>query len=267
MTRLVLLFKTTSKRSDFERRLRQNIALLRNMSGVQRVQRANIPGGPGGKAPYNLMIEVFFENMDALDAALTAPAGVAAGKDLMSFAAQQVELLFVESEDETERPLGPDNLQAFLDSHEIPAEIVRLRLPTPNVETAAKALDVSPDQIVKSLIILVEERPFLLIACGTRKVDMHRLAERLNVPEAQVRMANANEVLSFSGFKVGAVPPLGLKTHMPTFIDPEVQAHETVYAGGGDTSALLKIASADLVKASNAEIASLLEAPPEDEAE
>ncbi|MBN2303250.1 MAG: EthD family reductase, partial [Anaerolineae bacterium] len=266
MVKLVLLFKSASKSGDFERRFGRNLDLLKTMPGVQRIEVNKVLGSPTGQAPYHRIVELFFEDMAALDQALTSPEGVTAGKDLMGFAAQQVELLFVEVSDAaaTPPPLTPDNLQAYLDSHDVPAEIIYPGQPTPTVEKAAEALGVEPDQIVKSVLFLVDNKPFLVFACGTRRVDFQKLADRLNVSKKKVKLAAPEQVLDLTGFAVGTVPPLGLKTPMPAYLDPSVQAHEVIYAGGGGDNAMLKITSADLLKISDAEIAPMLqdETPP-----
>ena len=44
-----------------------------------------------------------------------------------------------------------------------------------------------------------------------------------------------------AGYPVGTVPPVGLKTPMPAFMDPAIQSQEVVYAGGGGIDALLRI--------------------------
>jgi len=65
-------------------------------------------------------------------------------------------------------------------------------------------------------------------------------------------------VQELTGYQVGTVPPLGLKTTMPAFIDPAVQAYDVVYAGGGGINALLKITPADLIHHTRAEVAPML---------
>lgn len=261
MVKLVLLYKRATRKGGFEQRYRRNLTMLGQMPGVQRIQAGQVLGSPAGEANYHRVVEVFFEDFAALDRALTSPAGVTAGKDLMDFAGTGVELLFVEDtpESDTRQPLTPDNLQAYLDAHEIPAEIVYPGVPTPTVPAAARALGVEPDQIVKSVVFLVDGQPFLVFGCGTRRVDFRKLAARLNVSRKKVRLADADQVLELTGFEVGAVPPLGLKTPMPAFMDPAVQAHEVIYAGGGGRDALLKMTSADLLRVSRAEVAPMLE--------
>jgi uncharacterized protein (TIGR02118 family) len=260
MFKLVLLFENATKTDQFDLRYRRNVALLRKLPGVVRIDEGAITGSPGGQPRFHRVVEVVFETFDALDAALTSPEGVAAGKDLMDFAGTGVELLFVTEEDAGEvHPLAPKNVQAYLDNFEIPAEIVYPGAPTPTVPAAAAALGVAANQIVKSVVFLVEERPFLVYGCGTRRVDSRKLAARLNVNRKHVKLANADQVLDLTGYAIGTVPPLGLKTPMPAFMDPAILDHEVIYAGGGGINALLKIASAELLRATNAEVAPMLE--------
>jgi len=265
MVKLVILFQQKTLGGMFDLRYARNLALLRKMPGVQAVYEGQVVGGPGGQAPYHRVVEVSFASFEALDAALRSPEGVAAGKDLMEFAGAGVEVFFVEeSPDLSAGPLGPANLQAFLDNHQIDAEIVFPGAPTPTVPAAAQALGVEVDQIVKSVVFLVDDKPFLVYGCGTRRVDPRKLAERLHVNRKKVRLADADQVLEITGYAVGTVPPVGLKTPMPAFMDPAIQRYETVYAGGGGMDALLRIRSAELLRVSGAEIAPMLR---DDEAE
>lgn len=260
MVKLVLLFRQAAVNSNFDLRFRRNQTLLKKMPGVKHLQESKVLGSPGGDATYRWILEVFFEDFAALDAALTSPEGVAAGKDLMAFAGENVEILFVESvEAAAPKPLTPDNLQAFLDAHTIAGEIVFPGAPTPTVPAAAAALGVEADQIVKSVIFWVDDRPFLVYGCGTRRVDPRKLAARLQVGRKRVKLANADQVLDLTGYAVGTVPPLGLKTPMPVYMDPAVRQYEVIYAGGGGIDALLKITTTELLRVSNAEIAPMLE--------
>ncbi len=261
MVKLVVWLTRASATGDFERRFIRSVELLGKMPGAQRVQTGRVLGSPSHEPPYARVVEVLFESFDMLDTALTAPEGVAAGKDLMSFAPDSL-LLFVEIADAAQPagPLTPRNLQAYLENFSIPAEIVYPGVPTPTVAAAAQALGVQPDQIVKTVIFLVQGRPFVVYACGTRRVDAGRLADRLNVNRDAVKLANPDEVLELSGYQVGTVPPVGLKTPMSAYMDPAVLAQDVIYAGGGGIDALLRMSPEVLLRASRAEVAPMLEA-------
>jgi prolyl-tRNA editing enzyme YbaK/EbsC (Cys-tRNA(Pro) deacylase) len=144
------------------------------------------------------------------------------------------------------------DLQTFLESQGVEARILHLDDPTPTVLSAAAALGVEPDQIVKSLLFFVKKTPVLAIAYGLQDVDRRVLASYFDVGRKRVKLAGAPEVLDISGYPVGAVPPVGWKTSVQAIIDPGVMRHTVVYAGGGDIHALVEISSHDIVRLSGA---------------
>ncbi len=262
MNKLVILFKPATRSASFDMDFTRSLDLLNKMPGVQRIRTSAILGSPMGSPAYHQMVEVLFETFDALDSALTSPEGVVAGKHLIAFGGTDVDILFAEEQIPTFQPFTPEILQSYLDQQGIPAEIVRPGRPTPTVAAAAKALDVDQEQIVKSVLFLVNDRPFLALGCGQRRVDSRKIAARLNVEPRLVKLATAEEVQAITGYAVGTVPPFGFKAgRIPTFMDPDIQRFETVYAGGGGMDALLKITSADLLRVTNAEVLVMLHRP------
>lgn len=60
------------------------------------MELSKITGSAIGETPEYLLCEMYFDSKDALDAALASPAGRAAGKDLMGFAAKYVTLMYAD---------------------------------------------------------------------------------------------------------------------------------------------------------------------------
>lgn len=148
--------------------------------------------------------------------------------------------------------MGPQDLEAYLQSHGVEARILSLDDPTPTVTSAAAALGVEPEQIVKSLLFFINETPILAIANGLRDIDRRALAGYFNVGRKRVKLAGAQDVLNVSGYPVGAVPPVGWKISVQAFIDPGVLRHALVYAGGGDLHALVELSPGDILRLSRA---------------
>jgi uncharacterized protein (TIGR02118 family) len=96
MVKLVLLFKKPADESAFEEGYADNLALLERMPNIIRQQANMVLGSPGGVSPYYRILEFYFEDFDKLDAAITSPQGVEAGRDLMKYAGGIVELVFVD---------------------------------------------------------------------------------------------------------------------------------------------------------------------------
>jgi uncharacterized protein (TIGR02118 family) len=96
MVKLSVVFMQPDDPQSFEERYNYNLSLMERLPGVTRRQACVVLGGPGGKSPFYRILELYFEDFPALDAALLSEPGQAAGKDLMAFAANKVELIFSE---------------------------------------------------------------------------------------------------------------------------------------------------------------------------
>lgn len=158
----------------------------------------------------------------------------------------------------TDRLTSAD-LQAYLDAHAIPAEILHLDGDTPTVEDAARVVGCLPDQILKSVLFMVNGEPYLCIASGVEPVSRRALANRLDVGRKRVKLAKPDEVLAHTGYAVGTVPPLGHPAPLTTFIDPRALEPDEVYGGGGEIHALTRIRPGDLQAHIQAEELSLVE--------
>jgi prolyl-tRNA editing enzyme YbaK/EbsC (Cys-tRNA(Pro) deacylase) len=165
-------------------------------------------------------------------------------------------------------PLTPKDLQDYLDVHEIEGEFVIPELPTPTVEAAAAAVQVSPDQIVKTLLFLIEGQsdeenvlrmedgscPVLVIASGLGRIDRRLLGQHYGVSRRKTHFADPETVLALTGYPVGAVPPIGHRQRIPVLVDPAVLDYPVVYGGGGSKTALLRMNPADILVHNDAEV-------------
>lgn len=153
------------------------------------------------------------------------------------------------------------DIAAYLVAHGIAGEVVFLPEHVPTVEAAARAVDTSVERIVKSVLFLADASAVLVIASGTPRVHYKRVADILGLSRKRLKLADALAVLAITGFPVGTVPPFGHKTRLRTLIDAGVLEQPEVYAGGGAIDALVRIAPAEIVRATGAEIVSVVERP------
>ena len=153
---------------------------------------------------------------------------------------------------------GPSHLALFMQENDIPGEILELDVPTPTVEAAAAALGCQPDQIVKSLLFFVRDEPVLAITSGPAHIERRSIAAHYQVGRKKVKLADPQKVLAETGFGVGAMPPFGHYSPLPTLIDQRVLEKEQVYAGGGSDQALLHISPQTILTATQGTILDLL---------
>ncbi|MBT3240178.1 MAG: YbaK/EbsC family protein [Chloroflexi bacterium] len=155
------------------------------------------------------------------------------------------------------KPLGVKDLEAYLKQEGIPGEILILDSPTPTVETAAKALGIEPDQIVKSILFMINEEPVLALGCGLDLIDRRLVGKYFEVGRKKVKMADADGVLKYGGYPIGTVPPIGHRQLIPTLMDEKILRHEVVYVGGGAHNAMLRMKAKDVLQFSNAVVLDL----------
>lgn len=155
--------------------------------------------------------------------------------------------------------LGVAELRRFMREQGIEGEILSLDVPTPTVETAAQAVNAKPEQIIKSILFLVEAQPVLAIACGLSTIGRRAIADLYAVGKKRVKLATPDMVLEISGYEVGAMPPFGHRQALNTLIDRRVLEVREAYAGGGAENVLVRLDPHDIQRVTGARILDLLE--------
>ncbi len=136
------------------------------------------------------------------------------------------------------------DIHNLLSERGVPHEILHLPALSASARKAAEALGVPQPEIVKSLVFYLDGVPTMVLVPGDATVDTVALGRELGA--AEVTPARSQQVLEVTGYRPGAVPPCALSVDLPVIADPEVFACDVVYCGGGTTTTMLKIRSADL---------------------
>lgn len=136
-----------------------------------------------------------------------------------------------------------DSLRAFLVSKAIRHRFIEFDGPVETVEQAAKKVPI--EKIVKSIVLVdSDEKPLLAILPARNRVSYKKLKKLLRVKD--VRLANPREVLEYSGYPVGGVPPFNNIQRI--FMDPEVLQNTKSVGGGGDPNKLLELETRDILE-------------------
>ncbi|MFO7322740.1 MAG: EthD family reductase [Chloroflexota bacterium] len=94
MVKFSILFHNPIDPDAFENRYNDLLALLERMPALIRRQVVNVIGSPQGPSPYFRVFEAYFEDEDAMRAALMSPAGQEAGAELFRFPQGTFETFF-----------------------------------------------------------------------------------------------------------------------------------------------------------------------------
>ena len=73
-----------------------HLPLVKQTPGLIRCEIAKVIGAPIGEARYYLQCDMYYESEAAMNAGMASPEGRRAAKDLMSFAASNVVMMFSE---------------------------------------------------------------------------------------------------------------------------------------------------------------------------
>ena len=146
-----------------------------------------------------------------------------------------------------------EKLNIYLQERGVNAKILTLKNHTMTVEDAENELGIRRERIIKTLIFNDEKGiPLIGIVTGDRKVNMKKLMAICGANE--LTFTPSEEVRRFTGYEVGALPPVCHKNLIRTFIDLKVMTFDKVYGGGGEVNAILEIAPTDIKRLTNAKV-------------
>ena len=133
-------------------------------------------------------------------------------------------------------------------------EIIEPKGEVKHVRQVVELLGIQPDQIIKSLLFIVNEKePVLVIVDGSSKASLEKLSRIFG----NIRMAKPKEVEQITGYKVGGIPPVGIPVR--TVIDKKVVEKAFVIGGGGRVDRLSKLDPKKIVEFQKAEVLDISE--------
>ncbi|MGD8624700.1 MAG: YbaK/EbsC family protein [Anaerolineae bacterium] len=128
-----------------------------------------------------------------------------------------------------------------------------------NVEEAADERGVPTRQIVKTLLVRRPNRRHLIaLVRGDQRLSLKKLARIVGVKTLE--MAPEKDVPRITGYRVGAVAPLGLRRRdVPIYIDRHILKEPRVSISAGRHDAGLELATGDLVRAVKGQVDDITE--------
>lgn len=131
-----------------------------------------------------------------------------------------------------------ESVQAFFNEKAPDINIIECNESTATVELAAKAHQVEPGQIAKTLAFKIKENVVLVVAKGNARLDNKKLKETF---AGKAKMLDADTVLALTGHPVGGVCPFGLTTPLPIYCDISLQQYSEVLPAAGDIHSAVRI--------------------------
>jgi len=127
----------------------------------------------------------------------------------------------------------------------------------PNAERvglqAAEALGAPAGEVLKTLMVRVDGKPFCVVLASDREVGMKELAAALGAKSAE--MMKPADAERLTGYRVGGVSPFGQKRPVPTVIDADAAALPEAFVNAGQRGLQARLSPADLVRVLGAVVA------------
>ncbi|MCC7165778.1 MAG: YbaK/EbsC family protein [Anaerolineae bacterium] len=154
-----------------------------------------------------------------------------------------------------------DRVREFFRANSLDIEIHELPDSTRTAQLAADAVGCELGQIVKSLVFVLDERDTVLaLVAGDRRADPFKIARALRA--STVRIANANEVRTRTGFAIGGVAPIAHTSDeiVARLFDESLLRFDTVWAAAGTPHSVFPIERATLMRLTDARVADIASA-------
>ncbi|MQC26289.1 MAG: hypothetical protein DWG76_02415 [Chloroflexi bacterium] len=114
-----------------------------------------------------------------------------------------------------------------------------------SLEQAAEERGQQPDQVVRSLLFRLSEAEFVLVlVAGPEQIPWKTLRRQFG--QRRLTLASADEVLSQTGYRIGAVSPFGLSSPIPIYIESNLLKLSEISTGSGRPGTAIMLRSTDL---------------------
>ena len=121
---------------------------------------------------------------------------------------------------------------------------------------AAEALGVSPAEVLKTLMVLVDGKPACIVIPSDQEASMKKVAAAFGGKSAQ--MMPVPEAERLTGYKVGGISPFGQRKAVQTAIEATAFDHALVFINGGQRGLQVRLAPGDALAAARAIAAALI---------
>lgn len=130
----------------------------------------------------------------------------------------------------------------------------------PRTETAveeATTIGVAPDEVAKTVVLVTPDGFVRAVVPASRRLDLHKIKQAAALPSRPRFATEAELVMAYPMFELGAVPPIGGPAGDRVFVDRRLANGESVVFDAGSHVESVRVATADLLRIADAETGDL----------
>ena len=138
-----------------------------------------------------------------------------------------------------------EKVKAYFESRGEISRIMEFEESTATVELAAKAVGCEPGNIAKTISLIVEGKPILILLAGDVKIDNHKFRDTFHT---KTKMIPIEDVENCIGHAVGGVCPFAVNEGVPIYLDESLKRFEKIYPAAGNDRSAVKLQLNELEK-------------------
>lgn len=132
----------------------------------------------------------------------------------------------------------------------VTVDVQRYPQGTRTAADAAAAIGCPVGAIAKSIVLMSDNGPILVLTSGVNRVDYAKVAAAVGA--AEVRRADAEEARAATGYPIGGTAPWGHPQPLPVLCDEDLLDYEEVWAAGGTPDTVFPLSPATLLRMAGA---------------
>lgn len=140
-----------------------------------------------------------------------------------------------------------EKAKVHLAKYDLSDKMIILEESSATVDLAAEALNVSPDEIAKSLSFDQKGETVIVLLAGERRIDNKKYKKTFS---AKAKMLSIDEIEERTGHEMGGVCPFGVNSDVKVYLDESLKDYEYVYPACGGYNTAIKLSIQELEKAS-----------------
>jgi Cys-tRNA(Pro) deacylase len=125
---------------------------------------------------------------------------------------------------------------------------------------AAAAVGCELGQIVKSMVLVCDDKPVVALVPGDRRCDLGKAAHAAGARAA--RTASKSEIEDATGFPAGGIAPFPLAKIKTVLLERTLLRHSIVWAGAGSPKHVVGLSPSELARLSRAQTVDVVEDDP-----
>ena len=143
-----------------------------------------------------------------------------------------------------------EKVREYFKGFGIEDKILEFDVSSATVALAAQALGCAEQRIAKTLSLLVDEKPVLIVCAGDVKIDNPKFKAQFHT---KAKMLSPEQVPQLIGHAVGGVCPFAVNEGVRVLLDESLKRFETVFPACGSSNSAIELTIPELEKYSGFE--------------